>query len=118
MALFHTVKLSCFDGKNTAFNKFNLGTGYKAHGTHPNKVTFSFHFVLQHLFFFHIGLLSCVFNTLLVFMLLFYAVLKQHDHAKDFWLHQLATHFSFYKLDLLDYFRDLLGLCVINFLFN
>ena len=39
MASFHTVRLACFDGKSQAFKKFNANTGYKAQGTHPNKVS-------------------------------------------------------------------------------
>ena len=38
MASFHTVRLACFDGKSVAFNKFNVGSGYKAQGSRPDKV--------------------------------------------------------------------------------
>jgi len=38
MASFHAVRLACFDGKSTAFSKFNQGTGYRATTTQPNKV--------------------------------------------------------------------------------
>ena len=39
MASFHTVRLACFDGKSVAFTIFNIGTGYKAQGSRPDKVT-------------------------------------------------------------------------------
>ena len=33
-----------------------------------------------------------------------FAFSKHHDRAKDFWMNQLDTCFSFYKQDLLEYF--------------
>ena len=39
MASFHTVRLALFDGRSTAFKKFNANSGYKAQGTRPNKVS-------------------------------------------------------------------------------
>ena len=43
--VFHAVRLACFDGKSTAFSKFNQGTGYSATTTRPNKVN---DFIITH----------------------------------------------------------------------
>ena len=106
MASFHDFRLACFDGKSTAFAKFNQGTGYRATTTRPNKVS---DFPPDHFS----TAFCCYLRTLyLVPGMLFQ---KHHDRAKDFWMNQLDTCFSFYKLDLLDYFRGVLG---VKFLFN
>ena len=64
--------------------------------------------------FFH----ECFLLMVLHFGMLLYTVFKNHDHAKDFWMHQLDTTYSYYKLDLLDYFRGFLGVHTFYFLFN
>jgi hypothetical protein len=105
MASFHAVRLACFDGKSTAFSKFNQGTGYRATTTRPNKVhDFSaYHFYTAFQQPDKSVPSSC------------FAFSKHHDRAKDFWMNQLDTCFSFYKQDLLEYFRGVLG---VRFLFN
>ena len=51
MASFNALCLACFDGKCSAFNKFNAGTGYKAQGMCPNKVNFCALFHISSLLF-------------------------------------------------------------------
>ena len=100
MASFNTVRLACFDGKSAAFKKYNANSGYKPVGTRPNKVS-----IPSIVFVFHFGFFIC-------FACLCHVILpnfKNHDRAKDFWMHQLDTCFSYYKLDTLDHFRSFLG---------
>ena len=104
MASFHTVRLALFDGRSTAFKKFNANTGYKAQGTRPNKVS------MPSLSFFGI------FPPLLLFLLraflttfFLFENCKNHDRAKDFWMKELDTTFNYYKQETLDHFRGVLG---------
>ena len=107
MASFHTVRLACYEGNTTQFNKYNIGSGYKGQGSRPDKVTLHFCFFFINLYIFHSFCFKVAFLCPFFLML----VSQHHDHAKTFWLNQLDTIYSYYKLDLLDYFRQFLGVC-------